>query len=76
MKIETESQTLTIQRVYSLDMGKVKIRVKGTTEPLVINAKKIEENEDTHELLIYDYKDKVIGKFNQQEVVGWWVERD
>jgi hypothetical protein len=56
-------------------MGKIMVRIDGNSEPLSFVAKRIEEDKDTGELVLYDFSDKVIGKFNKHKVVGWWTEK-
>lgn len=73
---EIAGDRLTIQRVYSLPMGKITIHLKGHKESVVLSGKKVEENEDKDQLLIYDHQNKVIGKFVKAEVAGWSVDRD
>ena len=74
--VEATVDLVTVQTVYSLPMGKITIHLKGHKDAVVLNGKKIEENEDKDQLLVYNYQDKVIGKFNKQEVAGWSIDKD
>lgn len=71
-----ESPRVTISHVYTLDMSKIMVRIDGSQEPIAFIAKEAKYDQDSGELLIYNFKDQIIGRFNKHKIVGWWLEKD
>jgi hypothetical protein len=73
---ETDLPCMNVVSVYSVPMSKITIHLKGAKAPITLNAKKVEHKKDENELVVYDYSDKIIARFDKAEVAGWSLDRD
>jgi hypothetical protein len=65
---------LIVCHVYSVSMPWVHIHLKGAKEAIApIWAAKLEDNDDTKQLVIYDQDNRVTGKFDKGQIAGWWT---
>jgi hypothetical protein len=78
MEISEESTVnkITVCSVYSLPMGKISIHLKGGKDAVVLYGNKVEKNADKGQLVVYDFRDKIIAEFAASEVAGWSIDKD
>jgi hypothetical protein len=71
--VPTNQPSATISHVYSVAMAWISIQLKTSKETLRIAITKVEDNDETNELVLKDDKGNITGKFNKNEVAGWWM---
>lgn len=62
-----------VVHVYSLAMPWINIQLKSAKETVRFLGGKIEDNDETNQLIVYDENGVIMGKFNMPDVAGWWT---
>jgi hypothetical protein len=63
---------LTVVHVYSVAMKTLYVMVRGNEKPVNLLSDKVEENEESVQLVAYR-SGQVIGRFRLDAIAGWWL---